>query len=422
MRIVNIFYPVLILMLFLGSCNQMSPYVGYQPMEMPQMSPPREPEAPSEDKIKVALLLPLSGTHKELGTALLNAATLSLFDNDHKKEIELVIFDSKGTPFGAKDAIKDIILEDIKVIIGPVFSSSTEAIAEIVKNNNMTVLSFSNNMDLIEKQGIFLMGLSFEQQIEKIVDFALEKGKNNFSVIAPNNQYGLTISNILKQTVKNKDGNFITSQLYINTGSNLDSAVKRLVNSYIVSQSAYENLEENVDRSEVIIDQEHKIYSDTILIAESGEALSKIAEKIKEYNTEERRFQIIGTSGWDKPSTVDDPNLQGGWFAGPDSRPYQKFENHYYQLYGQLPPRISSIAYDAVYVTTSLINQNKSKRSKDEILTSEDLIYYQKGFQGMDGLFRFLPNGAVERNLSVLEVDQHQFNVIEEADNRFLKY
>src|SRR5690606_28833670 len=158
---------------------------------------------------------------------LLNSATLSLFSNDKKNDLELVIFDSKGTPFGAKDAIKEIAKQNIKIVIGPVFSPSVEAIAETVENNEMVVLSLSNNMDLIGKKGIFLMGFFPEQQVEKIVNFAMEEGRNNFSIITANNQYGLKMSDLLKETVIRKDGNFITSELYISDNENLDRNVKR---------------------------------------------------------------------------------------------------------------------------------------------------------------------------------------------------
>src|SRR5690606_31640164 len=105
--------------------------------------------------------------------------------------------------------------QNIKIIIGPVFSTSLQAIADVVENNNIISLSFSNNANLANHTGIFLMGFSPEQQIEKIVDYASKKGKNNFAIIAPNNQYGLIISNLLKNVAHRKDANFIASQFYL---------------------------------------------------------------------------------------------------------------------------------------------------------------------------------------------------------------
>ena len=82
-------------------------------------------------KTKIALLLPLTGKYSNIGNELLNSAHLSLQENDNKKKIELVIFDSKGTEFGARKAIREIINQDIKIVIGPLFSTATESIIDI---------------------------------------------------------------------------------------------------------------------------------------------------------------------------------------------------------------------------------------------------------------------------------------------------
>ena len=427
MKIVK-FHSILTLIIIttlLGSCGYMPQkqmqYYQPQPYQIPQ-SQLKQPEI-IEKRIKVALLVPLSGKHKQLGESLLNSATLSLFDNDKKDDIELVVFDSKGTPFGAKDAMKEIVKQDIKIVIGPVFSSSVESVAEMVANNDIIALSFSNNMELINNKGIFLMGFFPEQQIEKTVNFAMSQGKNSFSVIASNNQYGLKISNIVKQTVARKDGNFITSELYMNNDRDLDRSVKRLVNAYIVSQRVYENQEEGeeeIDKSEIVITEEDKIYPDVIFIPESGKVLSIIMAKMKQYNTNERDFQIIGSNSWDKPSTLKDLNLIGSWFPAPESKLYEKFQKKYYSAFKEESIRIDSIAYDAVNVITKLVKNNNSDRG---VLTMEDFIHYKKsGFKGIDGLFRFLPDGIVERNLAILEVKEDEFNIIESPTNFFLRY
>ncbi|MBM5782596.1 MAG: hypothetical protein FJ368_04150, partial [Pelagibacterales bacterium] len=151
----------------------------------------------NKKKIKVALFLPLSGKNKDLGTHLFNAATMSLFDNDPNNNIELVPVDSKNIE---QDIVKsfeeNIVKKGIKIVIGPVFTQSIEAIKPLVKNNQITVISFSNNQKLSNyinpNGGIFLAGTLIETQIEKIVSYCISQGKMNFAIVAPNNQYGLT--------------------------------------------------------------------------------------------------------------------------------------------------------------------------------------------------------------------------------------
>lgn len=366
---------------------------------------------PKKNKIKVGLLLPLSGKNKDLGQSLLNAATLSLFENDGSDSIELVVFDTKDT--NAAATVKEAASRGIKIVIGPVFSNSIEAISDTVKNEKMIALSFSNNMDLSSKKGIFLMGFFPEQQIEKIVSYSISRKRNNFSIIAPNNQYGIKVANLFKETVRRKDGNFIASEFYL-SGKDVGGAATRAVNAFTVP-AKWENRKNKKDDK---LRAEDKIYSNVILVPESGANLSRIVAEIKKANSSERDIKIIGTNQWDEVSTLNDENLIGGWFAAPDFRGYKDFEKRYYQTYKSFPVRISSIAYDAVGAIIKLANKSDNGQ-----LTSDNFVNYddKNGFNGVDGLFRFLPNGIVQRNLSVIEVGNAEFDVIE-SPSSFLKY
>jgi len=270
-------------------------------------------------------------------------------------------------------------------------------------------------MDLANKEGIFLMGFTPEQQIEKIVSYSISRGKNNFSIISPNNQYGIKITNIFKETIQSKDGNFIISEFYLNN-KELEKTASRVVNAFVVPERLSHREKKKADNG---LKEGDKVYSDTILIPESGATLSKIVEAIKKSNVSERDFQLIGTNQWDEIATLNDPNLVGAWFPAPDFHEYRNFEKKYYKTYGKFPVRISSIAYDAIGAIISLAHQTGNGK-----LTVDDFINYssaKNGFEGIDGLFRFLPNGIVQRNLAILEVDNSEFGIAE-SPSIFLKY
>ncbi len=378
----------------------------------------------NKQKVKVALFLPFSGKNKELGWNLFNAATLSLFDNDTSNNIELVLVDSKDTPADAAKAFKEIVKQDIKIVIGPVFSASVDAIEKDVKENNIVAISLSNNPKLIGKttgkSAIFLAGIMPENQIEKIVSYAVSQDKSSFSIIAPNNQYGLTITDLLKTIVKKKDGTFIISEFYEPTNKDFDKLAERIVKSFKVPSRLAEGGGNKVKKDTSLKDSD-RIYPKVIVIPESGKTLSKIVEAIKAQNHDERDFQFVGTSQWDDISTFTDPNLFGAWFAAPESEKFRIFEKSYYQTFNKFPPRISSIVYDSVAVISNLV-----EKKKDVVVEVGDFTAYsvwpKNGFEGVDGLFRFLPNGLVQRNLAILQVKRDRFETVDKPVERFLKY
>lgn len=377
----------------------------------------------NKKKIKVALFLPFSGKHKELGWHLFNAATMSLFDNDLNNSIELVLIDSKDTPQDAKRAFKEIVRQNIKIVIGPVFTRSINAIKDDVEDHDIVALSLSNNQKLMGKvtndSGIFLSGLLPESQIEKIVSFAISQKKTNFAIIAPNNQYGITMAKLLKKVVKSRDGNFVTSEFYRSNGRNLNRAVKRTINSFTVPSHLAEGRGNKLPK-DFVVKESDKSYPQVILIPESGRHLSRVVTSIKNQNKIEREFQLVGTSQWDDISTLNNPKLVGSWFVAPESVNFTKFEKRYYNNFEKFPPRISSIAYDSVIAVAKLIERNSGRN-----VELEDFINYKSaknGFEGIDGLFRYLPNGLVQRNLAVLQVDEGEFTTIDKPAEKFLNY
>jgi ABC-type branched-subunit amino acid transport system substrate-binding protein len=422
---------IISLSILLASCS--TPIKRTIDTQQTQLTRPILPKTPPEEqiktintKIKVAVLMPLSGKHKDLGEAMLNSVILSLFENDKDNNIELIIFDSKGNSSDSLKAIREIAKQNVKVVIGPIFSTSVRAVSKVAKNNNITVLSFSNNQKLAGNPSIFLMGFLPEQQIERMVSYAISKSKNNFAILAPNNQYGVKFSSILKETVKRKDGNFITSNLYLSSNEDLEKTVQKMLDSYIVSPRILEERKqlnmENKDENAPYLQEGDKIYANVILVPESGSSLYKSVSLIKKYNITERNIQIIGSSNWDDISTLNNPDLIGGWFTAPDPDKFRSFERRYYQIYNKFPPRISSIGYDAALSVINTINESEGEIKTFNVETLINYPSRKNGFEGIDGLFRFLPNGIVQRNFSILEVENGKFDVIDSPSSIFFKY
>ena len=122
-----------------------------------------------EDKLIVAILLPLSGSAEKVGNAMLQSAELALF-NSTIDNIVLMPYDTKGTAFGAVDAINSAIRDGAGLILGPLFTQSTKAILDIAEANNLLVLSFSDNQALLDQNNpnLYLMGLTPQQEIYSI--------------------------------------------------------------------------------------------------------------------------------------------------------------------------------------------------------------------------------------------------------------
>jgi len=121
--------------------------------------------------------------------------------------------------------------------------------------------------------------------------------------------------------------------------------------------------------------------------------------------------KFLGTGLWRDPGLAREPALSHGWFAGPDPEARARFERVYEDVYGAAPSRLAGLGYDAASLA-ALFSAEGGDFSHAR-MTDPD------GFVGVDGLFRFLDSGEIERGLAVYTVRSGGFAVLDPAPQRF---
>ena len=121
-----------------------------------------------------------------------------------KIDSELIIKDTKANPSLAKKATKELVEQNVDVILGPFFSSSLNKSLKIAKYKNVPLISFSSDRNEKEK-GVYLMGFEPEQQISDITEYTIRKNYKRFAALLPNSKYGKRVLNTYRKVLnKNK--------------------------------------------------------------------------------------------------------------------------------------------------------------------------------------------------------------------------
>ena len=152
---------------------------------------------------------------------------------------------------------------------------------------------------------------------------------------------------------------------------------------------------------------------DSVLIPEGGATLRRLAPLLAFYDIDPDKVRFIGTALWEEPNLGREPSLVGGWFAAPPPAQSAAFLGRFEQIYGRRPPRIATLAYDAVALAVALT------KAPTGIDFSPSAITSLSGFAGIDGVFRFRPDGIAERGLAIVEVEAEGFRVISPAPQTF---
>jgi len=343
--------------------------------------------AVGEGQVRVALILPLSGQGNAsvAGQSMKNAAEMALAEFK-SPNIQLLVKDDGGTVQGAQAGAQQAISEGAEIIIGPLFAQSVSAVGQIARTSNIPVIAFSTDVS-VAARGVYLLSFLPETDVRRIVDFSISRGKRSFAAILPDNAYGTVVEGAFQQEVSRRGGRVLVLEKYTPEGNRINEAARR------VSQAANQ--------------------VDSIFIPDSPDAVPQVVNTLAANGVDLRRVQMIGSGLWEDARISSTAALEGAWYAAPESTGFRNFSARYRARYGQDPVRTATLAYDAVALVAALVKTQGPQRFSETSLTNPS------GFAGIDGVFRFRPEGTNERGLAVLRVAPAGGQVLSPAPTSF---
>jgi ABC-type branched-subunit amino acid transport system substrate-binding protein len=328
--------------------------------------------------VKVALLLPLTGSPQTavVAKAMREAAELALFDQ-REGELQLVVKDDRGSEDGARQAAEEAIAAGAEIILGPLFSRSVKAAATVARRSNIPVVAFSNDPG-VAGNGVYLLSFSPAGETVRIVEHTVRSGRRRIGALLPDDAEGKVIEPAFRAAVERA------------------GAAVSLVERYTVESSGLISVSEDL-RTRIMDALASEPPLDALLVPGSQETLPQTATLLTQAGLDIGRVKLIGTGGWNYPGVEQQQRLAGGWFVAPDPRGWSEFAERYGRAYKSMPPRIASLAHDAVLMAGALSAGAKGNRFTAAAITRSS------GFTGADGLLRFGAGGLAERALAVLE-------------------
>lgn len=322
------------------------------------------PLLPSAQREKVGLLLPLSGQNRQLGQAMLNAAQLALFDQGDPG-IELLPRDTGGTAAGAAEAARAAMAQGARAIAGPLTLTETAAAAQAVRSGRgASMLAFTNDASQAGG-GVWVLGLTPAEQAERITAAAAAAGARRFGLLAPADELGRRLSTGM-QTRLSALGLPAPATILRPPRGDAAGAARELA-----AQAGPEGL-------------------DAVLLGETGASARAAAAALATALPTPPR--LLGTALWAGDTALaEEPALADAWFPAPDPTARAGFESRYTTAFGERPPRIAAVAYDA----TALAGRAARFGSPP----------VGEAMMGADGPIRLLPGGLAQRGLAIFALD-----------------
>ncbi|HMA55571.1 MAG TPA: penicillin-binding protein activator [Pseudolabrys sp.] len=341
-----------------------------------------------EGRVRIGVVLPLTaqGNAGLAAQSMKNAAEMALAEFK-VTNVQLLVKDDGGSPQGAQNAAQQAISEGAEIIIGPLFAQSVSAVGQVARSRNIPVIAFSTDAS-VAAHGVYLLSFLPETDVRRIVDFAASRGKRSFAALLPDNAYGTVVEAAFQQEVSRHGGRIVVLEKYPHDANRTAEAVRR------IAQAANQ--------------------IDSIFIPDSPDAVPQVAQALAANGVNVKRVQLLGTGLWGDDTRISlEKLLDGGWYPSPEQTGFRNFAGRYRARYGQDPVRTATLAYDATALVAALVKTQGTQRFSEQALTNPS------GFAGIDGVFRFRPEGTNERGLAVLRVTPSGGQVISPAPKSF---
>ena len=354
-----------------------------------------------ENKIKIGLLVPLSGENALIGEQIVKATRLALKDINSDK-LEIIPKDTKSDPNKTLRSAIELDKLGINLVIGPVFYKNLSYLNEV---KNLTFLSFTNKtLDL--PKNVISTGINSTSQLNTIKKFVELNEIEKTVFLIPNSNYNLEI----KQGIKNSKVKTQKKYFYDIEPTKLTKQVEKITNYEIRKQNLVDEITrlENSDD----INKERKIKNlkkrytignvnfDSVIIADFDESLKSVITSLLYTDVSPKDKYFIAFNQWFDESLLNETALQPIYYPSVNKKNLEDFKKKFLEVFNENPNHISLLSYDLVGLIYYL-------SLKNDITNINKAFNSKNSFKGKIGIFD-IKNNKINHRLNFYKIEDQK--------------
>ena len=359
----------------------------------------------ASEKIKIGLLVPLTGKDSEIGQSIIKSTRLAI-NKINNISIKIIPKDTKSSPEDTLKAAKQLQKLGVKIIIGPVFNKNLIYLNEIP---GVTFLSLTNKNSNGAKN-IINAGINATSQLNAIKKFLELNEIKKTIFLTPDVNYKSEI----KKAISNSKIKIIENYIYNTDPTKLTQQIEKITRYNIRKQNLVDEIErlEKSDQNnkERLIERLKKkdtlggVGFDSIIIADFDESLKSITTSLLYTDISPKEKYFITLNQWFDESLLKETSSQPLYFPSINKKNYEDFSLEYFQKFHQYPNQLSFLSFDLVGLVYYLILQNN--------LAIDEKIFTRKTlFKGKIGIFE-IKNNKINHILNFYKVENDEFKKI----------
>jgi len=359
----------------------------------------------ANEKIKIGLLVPLTGKNSEIGRSIINSTRLAINKIDNPL-IEIVPKDTGSDPNLTLKSAKELSELGIQIIIGPVFNDNLEYLDEL---KEVTFLSLTNKSTHASKN-IINAGINATSQMQAIKKFIELNEIKKTIFLTPKVDY----ENEIKKAISSSKIKIFKNYTYDTDPTKLTNQIETITNYKIRKQNLEDEIirleKSNENNNEYLIKKLKKhdtlgsVDFDSLIIADFDESLKSVTTSLLYTDISPKDKYFITLNQWFDESLLNETSSQPLYFPSINKKNYEYFSSEYFEKFKNYPNQLSFLSFDLVGFVYYLILQNNSIVD-DKIFTKKTL------FKGKIGIFEIKDN-KINHILNFYKVQNKEFKKI----------
>ena len=361
--------------------------------------------ANAKEKIKIGLLVPMTGLNKEIGQSIIKAVSLAVKDIDNNL-IEIYPKDTASRPNQTLKSAFELKQMGIKVVIGPVFYESLTYLDEM---KDLTFLSLTNKILDLPKN-VISAGINSTSQFNTIKKFLEKNNVERTIFLTPIREYEFEIKKGMKdskiETYKeydyNTDPTKLTKQIeeitkYKIRKQNLEDEITRIKNSN----------EPNKEKKIKRLEKRYTIGNlnfDAVVISDFDESLKSVTTSLLYTDVKPENKYFITLNQWFDESLLKETDVQPIYYPSINKENFDDYKIKYFNAFNEDPSHLSLLSYDLVGLIYYL-------SFKSDLTNLSRLFKKQNSFKGKIGIFD-VKNNKINHRLNFYKVENKELTKI----------
>ena len=358
--------------------------------------------ATASEKLKIGLLVPMTGSNKDLGQSIIKAVRLAIKDINNDL-IEVVPKDTASIPNKTLQSALELKEMGIKVVVGPIFHKNLKYLDEVM---DVTFLSLTNKTIDLPKN-VISAGINSTSQLNTIKKFIKQNNLKKTIFLSPIQDYEFEV----KKGIKNSKIKIFKNYDYSTEPTKLTKQIEEITNYKIRKQNLEDEIlrikSSNQTNKEKIIKKLEQRYTlgglnfDSIIIADFDESLKSVTTSLLYTDVSPKQKYFITLNQWFNESLLNEIDIQPLYFPSINRNNFENYKQKFFQEFKEYPSHLSLLSYDLVGLVYYLsLKNNFSDTNK--------LFKVKNSFKGKIGIFD-IKNNKINHRLNFYKIEDKNF-------------